>query len=1105
MSRSSDKEERTPTYYVGIGASAGGLEALDTFFTHMPPDSGMAFVVVQHLSPDHKSLMVELLSKRTSMEVRRAEDGMEVEPDTVYLIPPKKELRIFHGKLVLRDFEQRHLPNLPIDTFFLSLAEDVGERAVGVILSGTGSDGVRGVRALKEYGGMVMVQDAKSARFDGMPSAAKNTGLVDIELPPEDMPDKLVSFVSHPVNRTSGGETEGVHDDDGVARIFSMLREKTKVDFTYYKQSTVMRRIQRRLTVNQISDVREYADFLQSRPGELSTLYRELLIGVTSFFRDESVFYQLQENWLPELLEHSETSELRFWVAGCSTGEEAYTLAILAQEAQRESGRTVNVKIFATDIDRDAIVFAGNGLYPESIAADLPEGVLSRYFIRREDHFQVDRKTREMVVFAQHNLIKDPPFTNIDLISCRNLMIYLQPVLQEKVIDHFNFSLRPGGLLLLGTSETMGEAGKHFETLSHKCKVFRSRGTGRASSLAKQPVSIPQTARQTPEYRPKGPDRASARTEERIQEQLLQRMSSEFSSLAAVVNENLELIHLAGDASGYLRPPAGRQVNDVTKMAERELSIPLATGLQRVFKTGESLRYGNIRLGGEDTPRTVEMGIHPISSMPGQLDLAAIFLREQAMPENACPENVRDFDINQEAEQRIKDLEQELQFKSENLQATVEELETSNEELQATNEELLASNEELQSTNEELQSVNEELHTVNAEYQTKILELTEMTNDLDNLMAATKIPTLFLDENLELRKYTPEATRVFRLVQSDIGRPLSHISHVLDVDPLEVAEKVLTTESPLEREVQTRDGEWFLIRVLPYRIDSSQSSGLVITLIDISGLKRAETQLSHSAARMRSIFEAAPVGLGVVEGRMFRQVSGQTCKLLGYAESELAGKSTRIMYASDEEFNRVGQLRAEAGDDGEAATMEAILRRKDGTEFPALLSFAPTDPEYPAGLQAFAVWDTSSRRRQEKELRRMTDLLNATQSLVSVGGWEWDVEQGTMFWTDEVYHIHGMDPADMKPGASEHIEKSLECYREEDVPVIQEAFRKCAEEGTPYDLEFPFKDLNGRVTTIRTTASPVLENGNVLKVIGNIMDIGEQNPGKAEASTGQRS
>ncbi|WP_018124043.1 chemotaxis protein CheB [Desulfovibrio oxyclinae] len=1101
MSQSDDTQGNAPTYYVGIGASAGGLEALDTFFTHMPTDSGMAFIVIQHLSPDHKSLMVELLSKRTSMPVKRAEEGMRVEPDTVYLIPPKKELRIFHGKLVLRDFQQRHVPNLPIDTFFLSLAEDAGERAVGIILSGTGSDGVRGVRALKEYGGMVLVQDSESARFDGMPSAAKSTGLVDIDLPPEQMPEKLVSFISHPVNRAAGAESPVVQDDDGVARIFSMLREKTKVDFTYYKQSTVMRRIQRRLTVNQISDIREYAEFLQSRPGELTTLYRELLIGVTSFFRDETVFYQLQENWLPDLMEHSETSELRFWVAGCSTGEEAYTLAILAQEAQRESGRAVNVKIFATDIDRDAIVFAGNGLYPESIAADLPEGILSRYFIRRDDHFQVDRKTREMVVFAQHNLIKDPPFTNIDLISCRNLMIYLQPVLQEKVVDHFNFSLRPGGLLLLGTSETMGEAAKHFETLSHKCKVFRSRGTGRASSLAKQPVSIPEAV-QKPSFQVKAPNRATSRTEERIQEQLLQRMSSEFSSLAAVVNENLELIHLAGDASGYLRPPAGRQVNDVTKMAERELAIPLATGLQRVFKTGESLRYGNIRLGNDGDQRMVELGIHPMSSMPGQLDLAAIFLREQVKPEDVCPENVRDFDINQEAEQRIKDLEQELQFKSENLQATVEELETSNEELQATNEELLASNEELQSTNEELQSVNEELHTVNAEYQTKILELTEMTNDLDNLMAATRIPTLFLDENLEVRKYTPESTRIFRLVQGDIGRPLSHISHDLKADPLEVAEEVLTTEKSLEREVTTIEGEWFLMRVLPYRIDSSQSSGLVITLIDISGLKRAESKLSRSAARMRSIFEAAPVGLGVVEGRVFRQISGQTCKLLGYAESELVGKSTRVMFSSDEEFERVGRIREEAGDDAGTVTMEATLRRNDGTDFPALLSFAPTDPDQPDGLQAFAVWDTTRKRRQEKELRRMTDLLNATQSLVSVGGWEWDVERESMFWTDEVYRIHGMNPEEVPGGSSEHIDRSLSCYRQQDVPVIREAFRKCVEEGVPYDLEFPFTDLNGRSTTIRTTASPVLDNGKVLKVIGNIMDIGEQDSGSAEESTG---
>lgn len=1093
-------EDKIPSYYIGIGASAGGLEALDTFFTHMPPDSGLAFVVVQHLSPDHKSLMVELLSKRTSMTVKRAEEGMPIEANTVYLIPPKKELTIFHGKLLLNDFEQHHMPNLPIDTFLRSLADDQAERSVGIILSGTGSDGVRGIRAIKEAGGMVLVQTEDSARFDGMPKAAINTGLVDIALAPEDMPAKLMSFINHTLTDDRRSKRDVVPDEDSIARIFSMLRDQNKVDFTYYKPSTVMRRIQRRLTVNQLPNLQEYVEYLKTYPGELSTLYRELLIGVTSFFRDKDVYEALQENWLPDLVNRAESSDLRFWVAGCSTGEEAYSLAILVQEVLRSEEKPVNVKIFATDIDRDAILTAGNGVYPESIAADLPSGLLSKYFVRRDGHYQVDRATREMVIFAQHNLIKDPPFTNIDFISCRNLLIYLQPVLQEKVIEHFAFSLKPGGVLVLGTSETMGEAGSDFETLNHKCKIFRSRHKGRPTSFSSlQSLGAPQIAAHAGEFRPNGRSGAAMRAEERIQEKLLQKMAAEFSALAAVVNEELELVHLAGEAEGYFRPPAGKQVNDITKMAMRELSIPLATSLQRVFSSGEPVKYSNIRLDLHGRQKVIELSIHPLSSSPGQLDLAAIFINDQKTDEECDDCEVVRFDINQEAEQRIKDLEQELQFKSENLQATVEELETSNEELQATNEELLASNEELQSTNEELQSVNEELHTVNAEYQSKILELTEMTNDLDNLMAATHIATLFVDDNLEIRKYTPEAKRVFRLVKNDIGRPFTHISHALQVDPYSIAEKVLSSGESWQDEVRTTEGDWFFMRVLPYRIDSSESSGLVMTLVDISRLKQAEGALSKSKARMESIYEAAPVGLGLVEGRTFVEVSSTTCSMLGRSREELSGRETSIMYASKDEFDRVGEERSLQTKKDGSAMMETKLVRKDGTEFPAIISFAPVNPNEPDGPQAFAVLDVEARKRRENELRRMTELLNATQRLTRVGGWEWDTENQSMFWTEETYRIHGIKPEDVVEGSPEHIQKSLSCYPEEAVPVITEAFRRCAEEGEPYDLEFAFTSVDGRSTRIRTTAEAIRKDGKVVKVIGNIMDIGQRSKTDGQA------
>ena len=464
----------------------------------MSAESGFAFIVVQHLSPDYKSLMVELLSKRTEMTVLRAEEGMAVERDKVYLIPPKKNLTIFHGKLLLNEQDFSRGLNLPIDIFMRSLAEDQGEKAVGVILSGTGSDGMRGTRSIKENGGMIMVQDEDSAKFDGMPRATISTGLADFILPPDEMPKQLLAFAQHPYTAKVERSESLLSDEDGLTRIFALLREKSKVDFTYYKPSTVTRRIQRRISVNQLDDIRAYVEYLNNHPGEVMALYRELLIGVTHFFRDQEVFNQLSDKWLPELFKQKDNREIRFWVAGCSTGEEAYTYAIAARECMERIGRSLDVKIFATDVDRDAILRAGTGLYPASIAADLSPRLLAKYFYHKDDSFQIARNIREMVVFAQHNLIKDPPFTNIDLVSCRNLLIYLQPVLQKKVLELINFSLNANGMLMLGTSETVGEMNHYFETVNQKLKIYKS--TGRMKSTINASELLPISDRKSREH-----------------------------------------------------------------------------------------------------------------------------------------------------------------------------------------------------------------------------------------------------------------------------------------------------------------------------------------------------------------------------------------------------------------------------------------------------------------------------------------------------------------------------------------------------------------------------------------------------------------------------
>lgn len=863
MSLTSVERPGAPTHYVAVGASAGGLEAIESLFANMPADAGLGFIVVQHLSPDYKSLMVELLSKRTRMPVHRAEENMLVEADHIYLIPPKKNLSIFHGRLLLSDQDHTRGINLPIDVFLKSLAEDQGEKAVAVILSGTGSDGMRGVRVVKEHGGMVMVQDEASARFDGMPKAAASTGLVDFVLPPDGMAQQLLAYAKHPYAVKSERAETLLKDEDGLSRLFSILRDRCKVDFTYYKPSTITRRIERRMAINQVETIEEYVPLLLAHPGEAHALYRELLIGVTSFFRDHAAFEALEQKWLPALLQSSGGREVRCWVAGCSTGEEAYSIAITMQECLAALGISRDVRIFATDIDQEAIHYAANGLYPESIAADLPQRVLAKYFQKREDKFQIARSIREMVVFAPHNLTKDPPFTNISLISCRNLLIYLQPVLQKRVLEYFSFSLNGGGILLLGSSESASEMSDCFEAADQRWRIYRSRGRVRsvaepAHSLGASMTRPRELAGRAAQFR-----RSLNQPEEgRMAERLMEAIVPEFFSMAVVVNQQLEVLHIIGDPQGLLGLPSGKLVNSIEKMASKDLSIPLSTGIRKAFRQGETIRFTNVRLRSGGGSRWVDLCVKPLAEAAGRERLAAVIV-EEAKKAEAPGEGVEGaaYDLSREAEERIREIEQELQLSRENLQATIEELETANEELQATNEELLASNEELQSTNEELQSTNEELYTVNAEYQGKILELTELHNDVENLLSATQTGQLILDENLEIRRYSPRVTQIFALTASDIGRPIGSIQHYLaDGHPLEVIREVAGGGRLVEAEVRTREQRWYLMRVVPYVVGPKAFAGTVVSFVDITRVKDTQRALGEQEALLDEAARLAKIG-----------------------------------------------------------------------------------------------------------------------------------------------------------------------------------------------------------------------------------------------------
>lgn len=854
-------EETDPDFHiVGVGASAGGLEALINFFESMSSDGGMAFVVVQHLSPDHKSLMGELLAKHTDMEILPVTDGMTVRPNCIYLPPPQKNLNLFNGSLLLTNPPPNRGLNLPIDVFFCSLAEDQEENAIGIILSGTGSDGTRGIQAIKKAGGMVMVQDEQTAKFDGMPRSAIQTGLVDYVLRPGDMPDTLLSFTRHPLIAGKRREPSAIASQEtDMTKIIAMLRSKTGVDFTYYKQSTIIRRIERRMGIVQCVTLSEYLAYLYENPEEVGALYKDLLIGVTKFYRDRDDFDYLREKVIPVLFENNRIDKrIRVWVAGCSTGEEAYTIAILLQDYMDVIGEHYEVKVFATDIDQDAIEKASLGHYSAGIATDLSPRLLDRFFNKTEDGYAVKRHIREQVIFAIQNVLRDPPFTKLDLITCRNLLIYLQNNLQRDVLHIFDFALKDGGYLFLGTSESVGDMSDRFTPVDRKVKIFTHRGSGpppiqgsmrvRGGQKRGEPAPALGTGR---------PGQTGIRGQLEAQERYYQEIINRLTPLCVIVNEEGELIETFGDPSGFLRLSTGKTNFNITRMVPRQVGLALTTAIRNAIKDRREVIYRDIRAEENDETQMVSVRVVPMPANGSEVKKALVTF-EPGGADRPGGNGVVDFASESEKDQRLIDMEREIQFTRENLQATIEELQTANEELQATNEELLASNEELQSTNEELNSVNEELNTVNAEYQTKIVELTELNNDMDNLFRSTDIGTIFLDQELRIRKFTPAVTRTINLLRQDMGRPISDLSgHILD-EIREDVRTVLRRGEKIERDIRGEEDVWYLVRILPYLDQNERRGGVVITLVDITDQKQAEIAFQMQYDLLRRVLETSP-------------------------------------------------------------------------------------------------------------------------------------------------------------------------------------------------------------------------------------------------------
>ncbi|MEM6690081.1 MAG: chemotaxis protein CheB [Planctomycetota bacterium] len=832
---------REDIHVVGIGASAGGLEALELLFDKTPADTGMAFVVVQHLSPDFKSLMDELLSRHTDMEIFRVENGMRVEPNGIYLIPPKKNMVLSDGKLLLTEQDASGGLNLPIDIFFRSLAKDVGNKAIAIVLSGTGSDGSRGLQDIHEAGGLVVVQSIASAGFDGMPRNAIGTGMAKVITSADAIPAALQKYASDPAAfaEDDGDLNEPIKPGQELAAIFNLFRNHHGIDFTLYREATIQRRIERRMQLMRVRRLIDYIEILRNESGELEQLYRDLLVEVTQFFRDPQAFTRLREEVIPKLIERAEgpRDEIRVWVAGCATGEEAYSLAMLFNECAREANVSPIIKVFATDVHRSSLEIASSGVYTAQAIANVPEDLRKRYFTESNQLFHVNQELRQMVIFAPHNVANDPPFTRIDLVSCRNVLIYIRPDVQERVLSLFHFGMNVGGCLFLGSSETIGDLSREFETVDQHWRIFRKLRNVRL----RQAAGIPMAPALSSVVKPK-PTLANpfVSSEPGIDTSMFEGIIERFIPPSFVVNRHYELLHSFGDANRILKQPRGRPSLELLRLVDGDLKMALSTALHRASRENNRVVFNGVHAISDGKDVTMRVSVEPCSKKSHELLLVCLE-EENDKPSIVVEQNEEQFRADDHAAQRIVDLERKLEFKKETLQTTVEELESSNEELQSTNEELVASNEELQSTNEELHSVNEELYTVNAEHQRKIEELTSMTTDMDNLIRSTDIGTIFLDRDLRIRRFTPSISSAFNILEQDIGRPIDQFAYRFEnPDWISMARRVIEDGEPIELQLRmpgTKDT--YLKRIRPYRELSGEVNGVVITFTDISAITRS--------------------------------------------------------------------------------------------------------------------------------------------------------------------------------------------------------------------------------------------------------------------------
>lgn len=1072
---------------VGMGASAGGLEAFQNFFSKMSSDSGMAFVLVQHLDPNHESLMPELLSKSTEMPVSAVKENMEVLPNNVYVIPPNASLTIKDNILHISKPIQPRGQRMSIDHFFTSLSENSGEHSICIVFSGTGSDGTLGLKAVKEHGGLAIVQNPETAKYDSMPRSAIQTGLVDMVLNIEEMSENIQNYGANLFSFKTEMEDDKLVEDL-LASIFKSIKKRTGHEFTGYKRTTIMRRIRRRMQVLHIDSISKYADRLKADHQESNSLFKDLLIGVTHFFRDAEAFKLLKKEIIPQILkkkmEAANPLGVRIWVPGCATGEEAYSLAFLFREAASELNYTLPIQIFATDIDESALETARRAVYPEGISEQMDSKYLDRFFIKQGSYYKVHKEIREMCIFSPHNLIKDPPFSRLDLITCRNLLIYFEQHLQKKLLPIFHYALAPEGYLFLGPSENISARPELFKTINKFHRIFKAKKnvTPVVNSFPFS-LGIKKTR-----------DDTSINLENRknnLAQIFEKRIFDNYIPFSAVINESADIMYWAGPLAKYLEPPPGVPHNNLIEMAHKTLRLSLRSLIHKSVSQGKEFTRNDLIIKTPEGLQKLMMVVSPLHELGQENNLYLVVIRELGLP--ISDEEAKNLLTRVDSQEEVtKQLEEELRNTKEFLQTTVEELETTNEELKSSNEELLSMNEELQSSNEELQtskeelqSVNEELETVNTELKKKVEELDDANSDLTNLFESTQIATIFLDNDLVIRGYTPAATELLRIKETDVGRSIEDIVRRFENGNIaKEARSVLSTLEKRRTEIKNSESDnSYVMQITPYRTVNNKIDGVTISFIDVTEINNARRDLEIRQTILSQVTNSVPVLISYLDtNERYLLANARHKEWFGLSEEEL--KDMRMNEVVSEESYQIAKPHIEKVLKGQSTEFETPITLKNGKQSFAKVNYEPhIDKDGKVVGFVALIQDESERILRERKMGRLAAIVNSSHEVI-IG----KTKEGIITdWNKGAEQLYGYNSEE---AVGKSISLIIPPFLENEMKPIYERVRK-GEIIEPFETVRVTKE--GKIKEVYLSISPITgENGKVLGISAVAHDISER-------------